>query len=190
MEKKRDLLVETFLDYNSKINLSAIRTEDEVYTKHILDTLELKEILHFKPRTKVVDIWTGGGFPLLPLAIENPEIKFTGIEARRKKVNAVNKIISDLDIKNTKVLRHRIEEFRWTFDYLTARAVGYVDKLLDRSRNLVRKWWYFILYKQKSEEELETLNKICQQKKLKLITTHEYSLFEGDIDRVIYILQK
>jgi 16S rRNA G527 N7-methylase RsmG len=53
----------------------------------------------------------------------NPEVNFTGIDARRKKVYAVNEMIEKLGLKNAKCVRSRIEDFTEQFDYITARAV-------------------------------------------------------------------
>jgi len=183
-------LINIFLEYNKKVNLSSFKTEEDVYVKHILDSLEVIEVLKFSAGKSVVDVGTGGGFPLFPLAISYPEVSFVGMDARKKKIVAVESMIGDLGLENVKVVWTRIEDSRKQFDYLTARAVGYIDKLLDRTYGLVKKWWYFCIYKKKSEEELGDLEKICKQKNLTLVTTHDYTLFDEDIDRVIYLLKK
>jgi 16S rRNA G527 N7-methylase RsmG len=120
----------------------------------------------------------------------NPEVNFTGIDARRKKVDAVNEIIERLWINNAKCVRSRIENFNEQFDYITARAVWYVDKIIPRSYNLLKKWWYFIFYKQYDEEELSVLNNLCGKHELKIVNTHRYSLFDWDIERIIYMIEK
>ena len=100
-------------------------------------------------------------------------------------------MLANLWATNAKVLWTRIEDYQGEqADILTARAVAYVDKLLEWSTPLLKKWGHFLLMKQKQPEELEVLHKVCQKKKINLISQIEYQLFEGDIDRVIYILQK
>lgn len=190
MNPKRKPLVDTFIKYNTMLNLSAIRDEDGIYTKHIMDSLELNKILEFKPGKKVLDIGTGGGFPLLPLAMTHADINFTGIDSRKKKVQAVNDMITELQIPNTVAVRSRIEEYKRQFDYVIARAVGYSDKLLNWCTHLVRPGWQLILYKLDSPDELKTLKNTARAKKLELIQTHKYKLFDDDIDRVIYILKR
>ena len=77
------------------------------------------------------DIGTGGGFPLLPIAITHPEVQCIGIDATRKKIDAVNEMIAKLKIPNAKGIRTRAEDFKGDnisdkvtgFDYVTARAV-------------------------------------------------------------------
>lgn len=186
----RENLINIFLEKNNQLNLSAIRDHDWVMTKHILDSIELNNFFELKKWKKVCDIGTWWGFPLLPLAMTNPEVNFTGIDARRKKIDAVNEMMDQLWIKNAKCVRSRIEDFNEQFDYITARAVWYVDKIIPWSYNLLKKWWYFIFYKQYDEEELNVLNKLCQEYKLKIVNTHRYSLFDWDIERVIYVIEK
>ncbi len=139
---------------------------------------------------KVIDVGTGGGFPLLPLAMTNPDVKFTWIDARRKKVGTINKMVTQLEIPNARAIRGRIEECESKYDYHTARAVGYTDKLLTWSYALVKSGWYICLYKQVSSEEKKVLQDICKKKALIIEQEHIYKLPGDDIERVIYVLKK
>ena len=187
----RNKLIDIFIKYNSQINLSAIRDPDWIYQKHILDSIELNNFFNFKIWSSIADIGTWGGFPLLPLSITHPECTFTGIDSIRKKVDTVNKMIQEIWIANAKAIWTRIEDYNGPqFDYVTARAVGIIDKIIDWSYELLKKSGFYILYKQYSIEEEKILHKICKQKNLKLIKKHSYTLFAGDIQRMIYILQK
>lgn len=186
-----DSLIQVFLEKNKQINLSAIRDEDWVRVKHIQDSLELEKIIHWEDGMRIADIWTGGGFPLMPLAISHPECNFVWIDSVRKKTVAVWEILEELDVKNVEMMRTRIEEIKnQTFDLVTARAVAYADKILTRASPLVKKWGKIALMKQVNEEEKEVLLKEAKKKNLTLETEHHYKLFEWDIDRVIYILKK
>jgi len=186
----RENLISIFLEKNNQLNLSAIRDHDWVMIKHILDSIELNKFFVLEKWKKICDIWTGWWFPLLPLAMTNSDVNFTGIDARRKKVDAVNEMIEKLGLKNVKCVRSRIEDFTEQFDYITARAVWYVDKIIPRSYNLLKKWWSFIFYKQHDEEEFKILEGMCKKYKLKIVSTHRYSLFDWDIERVIYVIEK
>jgi len=189
--EQRSHLISIFLQKNSQINLSAIRDEEGVFVKHIQDSLELTTIFQFPDGAQVADIGTWGWFPLMPLAITFPKVQFTGIDSVRKKTIAVNEMLADLHVSNAKVVRTRIEDYpKESFDFITARAVAYIDKLLWRAYPLLKKWGQFIFWKQKSEEEQQVLEKCLKKYKINLIATHEYQLFEGDIERVIYFLQK
>jgi len=186
----RDKLITVFLEKNSQINLSAIRDEDWVQKKHINDSIELLKLDLIKPSMFVLDVGTWGWFPLLPLAMSLPDTNFVGLDWRKKKIDAINDMVNQLGIKNAKWSWSRIEDYRWQFDILTARAVAYTDKLIPWSYHLVKKWWLFVLYKQRKPEERADLHSIARKKKLLIQEEHRYTLFEGDIERVIYVLKK
>ena len=189
--QNRDKLIQTFLEKNKQINLSAIRDEDWVMVKHIQDSLELEKIIDWKEWMKIADIWTGGGFPLLPLAISHPECNFVWIDSVRKKTIAVWEILQELRVKNVEMMRTRIEDIKnQSFDLVTARAVAYSDKLLNWATPLIKKWWRIALMKQVNDEEKKVLLNTAKKKKLVLEKEYQYKLFDWDIDRVIYILKK
>ncbi len=187
--EKRQKLIDLFVDWNGKINLSAIREPKDIYNKHILDSLELYKIWDFEIWKKVLDVWIWWWFPLLPLAINNPEIEFTGIDSTKKKIMVVNDIIWKLWLKNINAIRKRSEEYKEKFDYITARAVWYSTKLLPQILHLVKKRWIIILYKQNSEEERQDIVKLCKQYNLIILKEHNYLLYNGDIERKIYFLK-
>ena len=184
-------LIEIFLQKNTELNLSAIRDKDWVQLKHIQDSLKLLETWLFQPWKLVIDLWTGSGFPLMPLAISCSESQFLGIDSVKKKTVAVNEMLAQLNVQNAEVLWTRIEEYKWEkADIITARAVAYSDKLLKRSHSLLKSWGYFLFMKQKEDEERKLLLELCKKYYLSLEKEIEYSLFEGDIQRVIYVLRK
>ena len=159
--------------------------------KHIQDSLELEKIIEWKEWMKIADIGTGGGFPLMPLAISHPECDFVWIDSVRKKTIAVWEILDELGVKNVEMMRTRIEEVKnQTFDLVTARAVAYSDKLLNRATPLVKKWGRIALMKQVNGEEKEVLLNEAKKRKLVLETEHKYQLFDGDIQRIVYVLKK
>ena len=190
MEKKRKELIDQFIETNSQINLSAIRDPEGIRTKHIQDSLEINKALTLTPGSTLCDVGTGGWFPLLPIAISNPEIQCTGIDSTRKKVDAVNEMISKLKITNAKAVRTRAEEYKEEYDYVTARAVSYIDKLLPRVHHLVKKGGQLILYKQYTPEESQDIVYLGKKYRLVVQKKHKYKLFDGDIQRIIYVLKK
>lgn len=95
-----------------------------------------------------------------------------------------------LDIKNVRLERKRIEEVTEKFDVITARAVAHVDKLIPRVHTLLKPTAILILYKEYKAEERNTMIQLLSQYGLTLTTEHRYSLFEGDISRVIYTIHK
>jgi 16S rRNA (guanine527-N7)-methyltransferase len=133
-------LIDVFLAKNSELNLSAIRDVDGVFVKHIQDSLELLKVIQIPDGSLVVDVGTGGGFPLLPLAMSCPKVSFTGIDARRKKVEAINDMIDTLHIQNAQAVWVRVEDYALgKADIVTARAVAHVDILIPWMLQVVKK---------------------------------------------------
>ena len=187
---QRKKFIDIFLEKNKEINLSAIRDADWVYIKHILDSLELNKIFPLVDWTNIIDVWTGGWFPLLPLAITHPHVHFTWLDSVRKKTEAVTDMAKKLWIKNVSMVWLRAEDFDWKFDILTARAMSYIDNLLLRCNHIVKKGWYFVFYKMHSEDEDKHVTQLCHTYRLTMKYKHIYTLFPWDIERVIYVLKK
>lgn len=190
MEIQRKPLIDQFISINSHTNLSAIRDPEGIQIKHIQDSLEINKALKLKPNTTLCDVGTGGGFPLLPIAISNPEIQCTGIDSTRKKVDAINEMITNLKLSNVKAVWTRAEEYKEQFDYVTARAVSYADKIFTRVHHLVKKWWLLILYKQHTPEESQDIMFFSKKHRFIFKKKHNYKLFDWDIQRIIYIFKK
>ena len=194
MMQPRQQFIDLFLEINSQINLSAIRDAEWVYTKHILDSLELTKILNLDDYTTLCDVGTGGGFPLLALSRYNQEnnfrIKLYGIDARRKKIDAINSMIQTLWLPDTKAIWARAEDHYSQYDIVTARAVAYADKIIPRCLPLCKKWGLICLYKELKPEERDEIMIQCKKNNLTIVQEHRYRLFEWDIERVIYVLKK
>lgn len=190
MEKQRKKLIDEFIAINAHTNLSAIRDPEGIWTKHIQDSLEINKVVAIKPWSTLCDVGTWGGFPLLPIAMSNPEIQCIGIDSTRKKIDAINEMIRKLEISNAQALRTRAEEYKQEYDYVTARAVGYIDKLLPWIHHLVKKWGRLVLYKQYTPEESQDIIHFGKRYHFVVQKKHKYKLFDGDIQRIIYVLKK
>jgi 16S rRNA (guanine527-N7)-methyltransferase len=118
------------------LNLTAIRDYDEFFNKQILDSIlpfESSEVFQnsLKDCELVCDVGFGGGFPLVPLAHINSSRNFIGIEARKKKSEAVNLIALKLGVDNCETFHIRLEDIHFDIPtVLTFKAVGKVDKFL------------------------------------------------------------
>ena len=118
------------------LNLTNILDQDEFYQKQILDSIlpyqESKLFQEDVKKTKVVvDVGFGGGFPILPLAKLLPDVKFVGVESKRKKVDAVKLIADELGLSNVTLVHSRLEDFY--FDRpctITFKAVGTIGDYL------------------------------------------------------------
>lgn len=157
-------LVKVFLLENAKVNLSAFRTEEACWTGNVLDSLAAADLPQFKRLTqgKILDIGTGGGFPLLPLALALPNLKFTGLDATQKKIDAVQHVAEAMRLQNVELISMRAEalghenRYREKFDIVTARAVADINVLLEYASPFVKPAGRIILWKSMNiEEELE-----------------------------------
>lgn len=192
---QRKQLIDIFVERNSQINLSAIREPEEIYHKHILDALELTKLDRERllpthrgsdiKQIKACDLGTWWGFPLLPLAITYLDIQRTGLDARNKKITAINDMIKALNLNNCKAVHARVEEHTQKYDIVTARAVAYADTLLPWVDCVLRSWWLAIFYKLFTTEEDEVLEKYWRDIKIK----HMYTLW-SETERILYVIKK
>lgn len=124
------------LDWNARMNLTAITDPEEVLSKHFLDSLSLLQV-YDRPRTRLLDIGSGAGFPGLPLKIARPAWHVTLVEATGKKVTFMQHVIEALALENIAAIHARAEdlahqrEYRAAFDLVTARAVAALPLLLE-----------------------------------------------------------
>lgn len=186
----RKQFIDVFVAKNQQLNLSAIRDADGVFVKHVSDAIELNTIWKFEDGQEVIDVGTGGWVPLLPLAITNPNTRFTWLDSVKKKTVAIMEMAQALGLDNVEVVRSRAEQHKKQYDILTARAMAYIDDLMTWTYHLVKKWGYFILYKMRSEEEEAAIDSVCERYKLAFEKQHMYKLSDDDIQRVIYIVKK
>ena len=123
------------LDWNEKINVISRKDTENIYLHHVLHSLAIAKVIHFKPETKVLDIGTGGGFPGIPLAIMFPDCHFHLVDSIGKKIKVVNEIADALSLKNVKAEQVRAEQLKQAFDFITGRAVTRLPKMLHWVRN-------------------------------------------------------
>ena len=116
------------LEWNEKVNLTAIKDEKEFIVKHFIDSLTIDSLI--TDSKKLLDIGTGAGFPGIPLKINNPDINVTLIDSVNKKIMVLNDVIEKLGLEKTEALHVRAEElarendYREKFDIVTTRAVS------------------------------------------------------------------
>lgn len=119
-ERLKDL----YVFWNEKINVISRKDLGNLYVNHILHSLSLSRVIPLVSGDKVLDIGTGGGFPGIPLAILYPDVNFTLIDSRGKKISVVKSIASELELNNIDAFHIRAEDFRGTFQYVVSRAVS------------------------------------------------------------------
>jgi 16S rRNA (guanine527-N7)-methyltransferase len=112
-----------YKDWNSKINVISRKDIDELYLRHVLHSLSIAKLISFKDGTSILDVGTGGGFPGIPLAILFPNCKFHLVDSIQKKINVVNNVVKELDLKNVKTSSCRVEAISEKNDFVVSRAV-------------------------------------------------------------------
>jgi len=136
--KKSELLykyMNLILDWNTKINVTAIKNEQEFIVKHYVDSLSINDFI--KNANRVLDIGTGAGFPGIPLKIYNPDIQFTLIDSVNKKITVLNDVIEKLNLEKIEALHVRAEDlaqdlnYREKFDVVTTRAVSNLSTIAE-----------------------------------------------------------
>lgn len=127
---------EELLDWNTRMNLTAITDPEEVLVKHFLDSLSLLAVID-SPQTHLLDIGSGAGFPGLVLKIARPQWRVTLLEATGKKVTFLQHVIDTLQLIGVEAIHGRAEElahksqYRGKYDLVTARAVSSISTLLE-----------------------------------------------------------
>lgn len=117
-------------EWNQKINVISRKDTDALYEKHILHSLGIQKVMPFAPKTKVLDIGTGGGFPGIPLAIMNPQSHFTLIDSIGKKIKVVMAVAEALQLKNVTIIHGRAEKIKEKYHFIVSRAVTQMPTFL------------------------------------------------------------
>lgn len=134
-----------YREWNEKINVISRKDIDHLYEHHVLHSLSIAKVVAFKPKARILDLGTGGGFPGIPLAILFPETSFTLIDGTRKKITVVSEIAQAIGLDNVIPLHIRAEELKGQFDFVVTRAVARLEKLVP---------WSFRLIKEKQQHAL------------------------------------
>lgn len=127
-------LYDLYVDWNSKINVISRKDIENLYERHVLHSLGIAEIIHFKAGSKVLDVGTGGGFPGIPLAILFPEVQFTLIDSIGKKIKVAQEVSNTIQLKNIELKHMRIQEEKGKYDFVVSRAVMPLDELVKLCR--------------------------------------------------------
>ena len=125
-------------EWNKKINLISRKDVENFQINHLIHSLSISKLILFEPKTKVLDIGTGGGLPGIPLAIFFPEIIFHLVDRKQKKIDVLRNIIIELDLKNVIVERIDAQDISNEYDFILNRAVSSAENILSISRNKIK----------------------------------------------------
>jgi len=141
------------IERNKVMNLTAITEYEEVINKHFIDSLSIIKVYQNKENIKVIDMGTGAGFPGIPLKIAFPNWDITLLDSLNKRVNFLNDVINQLELKNITAIHGRAEDYgnethyRETYDLCVSRAVAKLSTLSEYCLPYVKVNGYFIPYK-------------------------------------------
>lgn len=143
------------VEWNEKMNLTAIVDEDEIYEKHFLDSI--LPSFDIKIQGTFCDVGAGAGFPSIPLKIVYPDLKVTIVETLGKRITFLQALCKELGIEDVTCVHARAEDYakdhRESFDFVSARAVANLPMLSELCIPLVKKHGYFIAMKGAGGEE-------------------------------------
>lgn len=185
------------VEWNEKINLTAITAEDEVYLKHFYDSLApiLQGYILNEP-ISLLDIGAGAGFPSLPMKILFPQLEVTIIDSLNKRIQFLHLLAEDLGLKGVHFYHGRAEDFaqdkqfRAQFDLVTARAVARMQVLSELTIPFLKVGGRLIALKASSaEDELNQAKNALNLLFAKVLENVDYQLPNGD-PRTLTIVEK
>lgn len=190
--KKFDEYYNLLVEWNEKINLTAITKKEDVYLKHFYDSLTLIKAIDLNKQIKVCDIGTGAGFPGLVLKICFPNLKVTLVDALEKRIKFLNLVIEKLDLKDINAIHSRAEDyardFKEEYDLVTCRAVAKLNILNELCLPMVKINSYFIPMKANISDEIEESKSSLNKLNSKIDDIIEFKLpVEGSIRNLIKI---
>lgn len=190
--EKLNQFYELLISWNQKMNLTRIIEKEDVYLKHFYDSLTLSKVIDLKQDLTLCDVGSGAGFPGIVLKICFPNLKITLLDSLQKRVNYLNEIIKELDLKNIEAIHTRAEDYakqnREKFDIVTARAVANLKILSELCIPMLKVNGLFIAMKANIEEEIENSTEILKKldSKIEKIETF-YLPIENSIRNIIMI---
>lgn len=198
LERRLLALRDRVLDENSRINLTALREPEKCWIGNVLDSLPLLDIREELGDPKAfLDVGTGGGFPLLPLATAMPESRWTGLDSTGKKIEAIRRIAKDTGLANVDLVTARAEDaardpaHREKYDVVTARAVADLVPLLEFTSPFANVGGFIVLWKSmKAGDELERSANAQHELHAPFAFAHRYVL-PGDFgERQLLVFRK
>jgi len=193
--KKFYKYMELLIEWNKKINLTAIIEPKEVITKHFIDSLTI--LKYIDKNASIVDVGTGAGFPGIPLKISNHNLKVTLIDSLNKRIIFLNEVIEKLELKKIKAIHSRAEEFgknkdyRESYDIAVSRAVARLNILAEYLLPIIKIGGKCICMKgPDTQEEIDEAKTAINVLGGEIEEIKEFALPGTEIKRTVIIINK
>jgi 16S rRNA (guanine527-N7)-methyltransferase len=195
--KQFELYYETLVEWNEKMNLTAITEKDEVYLKHFYDSITAAFYFDFSKPFHLCDVGAGAGFPSIPLKIVFPHLEITIVDSLNKRITFLNHLASILKLEKVHFIHDRAETFgvnpmhRESYDIVTARAVARLSVLSELCLPLVKVGGHFVAMKAAhAREELEIGKKAISLLGGKVEKTYVFTLPIEESERNVLVIKK
>ena len=182
------------LEWNQKMNLTAITDEKEIIYKHFIDSISINK--YIKEANNIMDVGTGAGFPGIPLKLLNKDINFVLVDSLNKRINFLEEVKKQLKIEKLELIHSRVEDlaknkiYREKIDVVVSRAVANLSILLEYMLPFVKKDGICICMKGPNvEEEIEKANNALETLGGKIEIIEHIKLL-GELERNILIIRK
>lgn len=184
-------------EWNKKVNLTAITEDEEFIKKHFIDCIKAFKSEKLKEAKTLIDVGTGAGFPGIPIAIMKEDVNVTLLDSLNKRINFLNLVVSELNLKNVTTIHSRaedgarIKELRERFDVATSRAVANMTVLSEFCLPYVKLGGYFIALKGPAiEDELKECKNALGVLGGKLEEVIELEIEDTDLKHNIVVVHK
>jgi len=185
------------VEWNNKMNLTAITDKEEVYLKHFYDSISASFYFDFKGSLKICDVGAGAGFPSLPLKIAFPHLNVTIVDSLNKRISFLTHLAEELQLKDVYFYHDRAESFgqlkqhREAYDVVMARAVARLSVLSEFCLPLVKVNGDFVAMKgAQAKEEIEAGKKAIHILGGKIVNSYSFHLPIEESERNIIVIKK
>lgn len=188
---------EMLVEWNEKMNLTAITDFQDVMKKHFVDSVSLIKAYDVTKSVSIIDVGTGAGFPGLALKIAFPQLRVTLLDSLNKRILFLDAVIDKLNLSDVETIHGRAEDFakpgklREKFDLCVSRAVANLSTLSEYCLPFVKKGGMFISYKsEKISEEFEMAENAISFLGGRVKKQVEFTLPDSDIYRNLFVIEK
>lgn len=185
------------LEWNEKINLTAITEDRDIIQKHFVDCVSIASKIDIPSGATVIDVGTGAGFPGIPVKIAFPDIEITLLDSLNKRINFLQEVVSSLGLENVNCVHSRAEdggqngEYREQYDMCISRAVANLAVLSEYCLPFVKVGGAFVSLKGPDvKEELEESKKALEKLGGEVIGVEKIDIPKSDITHSLVIIKK